>query len=373
MIDGDDREGHDQGDLDLKEDASSNEELHGESAETEVDDAPRPVEEEQPAVAMEADSDEGGTLDPQEDAPAPAESPAEEPHKAEAASESEPEPEPQPEAESAPEPEPESEPEALSEPGPAPEPQEPEASAEPQAFADAEGFDGAALDEAEEEPAYDEDDLGLVSDDDALPWLESSDYDDIESVDAWRITGFVVMGLVVLALLVGGFWYYTNRSSDGTPVADGSIIAAPDGPYKERPENPGGKTFERTGDMAPAVAEGETREGRLAEARETPAPAANAPEKAAEETKPTPNVSSASDNRIAVQVGAYRDTATAEAGWRALNRQTDALSGVKYRIVKGEADIGTVYRLQALPGDMAAARALRDALQADGIASQIKQ
>ena len=81
----------------------------------------------------------------------------------------------------------------------------------------------------------------------------------------------------------------------------------------------------------------------------------------------------ASDNRIAVQVGAYRDQATARAGWAALRRQTDALSGVEYRIVRGEADIGTVYRLQALPGDMAAARRLRDALQADGVASQIKR
>ena len=74
-----------------------------------------------------------------------------------------------------------------------------------------------------------------------------------------------------------------------------------------------------------------------------------------------------------MQVGAYRDEATARAGWAALRRQTDALSGVEYRIVKGEADIGTVYRLQALPGDMAAARRLRDALQGGGVASQIKR
>ena len=81
--------------------------------------------------------------------------------------------------------------------------------------------DEAPLDEAEQEPDYANEDLGLVSDDDALPWLESSDYDDIESVDAWRITGFVVLGLVALALLVGGIWYFTNRGEEGEPVADG--------------------------------------------------------------------------------------------------------------------------------------------------------
>lgn len=234
--------------------------------------------------------------------------------------------------------------------------------------------DGAPLDEDEQDDAFEGEDLGLVSDDDALPWLESSDYEDIESVDAWRITGFVVLGLVVLALLVGGIWYFTSRGDDGMPVADGSTIEAPDGPYKERPEDPGGKTFEGTGDMAPAVGEGESREGRLADKPATPEPVAKAPEKPAETTAPEPaKPAAAPDNRIAVQVGAYRDEATARAGWRQLSRQTDALSGVEYRIVKGEADIGTVYRLQALPGDMAAARRLAAALKADGVASQIKR
>ena len=252
-------------------------------------------------------------------------------------------------------------------------PEESAASDEPETLGGAGEFDGAALNEDEDEQAFEGEDLGLVSDDDALPWLESSDYEEIESVDAWRITGFVVLGLVVLALLVGGIWYFTSRGSDGAPLADGSTIEAPEGPYKERPEEPGGKTFEGTGDMAPAVGEGETREGRLAEGSATPEPVAKPTEEPAAKPAPKPSASSAQDNRIAVQVGAYRDEATAEAGWRKLSRQTDALSGVKYRIVKGEADIGTVYRLQALPGDMAAARRLRDALEADGVASQIKQ
>ncbi|MBB3033433.1 SPOR domain-containing protein [Alteriqipengyuania lutimaris] len=227
------------------------------------------------------------------------------------------------------------------------------------------------IDEGEEDLVTGDDDLGLVSDDDALPWLESSDYDEVESVDAWRVTGFVVLGLVMLALLVGGIWYFTQRGDSGEPEADGSTIAAPDTPYKERPEDPGGKTFEGTGDMAPAVGEGESREGRLAEKSATPEPIAKADP--VEEPAERPSTPAATDNRIAVQVGAYRDEATAREGWRQLNRQTDALSGVEYRIVRGEADIGTVYRLQALPGNMSAARRLASALEADGVASQIKR
>jgi len=261
-------------------------------------------------------------------------------------------------------------------------PEEPVASAEPDAPAEPEApgatgeFDGAALSDDEDEHSFEGEDLGLVSDDDALPWLESSDYEEIESVDAWRITGFVVLGLVVLALLVGGIWYFTNRDGSGAPEADGSTIEAPDTPYKERPDDPGGKTFEGTGDMAPAVGEGESREGRLAEGSATPEPIASEPAKQEEAAAPTQDTQStppAKDNRIAVQVGAYFDKAAAEEGWRQIRSRTDALSGVEYRIVQGQADIGTVYRLQALPGDMAAARRLADALEADGIAAQIKR
>ena len=125
-----------------------------------------------------------------------------------------------------------------------------ETSGEPESLDEDGEFDGAALDEDDHEHAFEGEDLGLVSDDDALPWLESSDYEEIESVDAWRITGFVVLGLVVLALLVGGIWYFTSRTGEGTPIADGSTIEAPEGPYKERPEDPGGKTFARAGRQA---------------------------------------------------------------------------------------------------------------------------
>ena len=235
-------------------------------------------------------------------------------------------------------------------------------------------------DEAEvaesEDPAYDAGDLGLVSDDDALPWLESSDYDDIESVDAWRVTGFVVLGLLVLALLVGGIWYFTNRDGSGAPEADGSTIEAPDTPYKERPDDPGGKTFEGTGDMAPAVGEGESREGRLAEGSATPEPIASEPAKQEEAAAPTQDTQStppAKDNRIAVQVGAYSTRSRAEQGWTQLTGQSDALSGVSHRVVEGRADIGTVYRLQAMAGSAAAANQLCSALKRDGIACQVKR
>ena len=55
-------------------------------------------------------------------------------------------------------------------------------------------------------------------------------------------------------------------------VADGGVIEAPAQPYKEKPTDPGGKTFQGTGDTSFAVSEGETRTARLGDTAEAPRP-----------------------------------------------------------------------------------------------------
>lgn len=207
--------------------------------------------------------------------------------------------------------------------------------------------------------------LAFADEDERLPWLESGEYDDEDrGVDTGRIVGFALLGLLAIAAFVGGIWFFTRDSADSELVADGSTIAAPEGPYKERPEDPGGKRFEGTGNVAPAVGEGQTREGRLAR-EEAPKPSVDA-----RRTTDAPEPAQASG--VAVQVGAYSTRESAEAGWRQLASQTDKLAGVSHRVVQGQADIGTVYRLQAMAGDAAAARALCQALKSDGVACQVK-
>ncbi|XUU59353.1 SPOR domain-containing protein [Erythrobacter sp. HA6-11] len=222
----------------------------------------------------------------------------------------------------------------------------------------------------------------LALEDDSLPWLESDEYDEASGeLDTARIIGLVVVMLALVAVGVGGAWWFTNRDAATEHVADGSTVEAPPGPYKERPEDPGGKEFAGTGSVASAVGEGQTREGVL---RDDP-PAETAGPSIATlpvgetpvQTRPSPTPAEAEapadTGGISVQVGAYRSRERAVIGWQTLQGQTTALNGVKRRIVKGEADIGTVYRLQALPGDLAAARALCDALKADGVACQVKR
>lgn len=220
--------------------------------------------------------------------------------------------------------------------------------------------------------------LAFETSEERLPWLESDDEgDDVPAYDTGRLIGLGLIMLVALVVLVGGVWFFANRGATSGPAPDGSLIVAPETPYKERPASPGGKTFAGTGDTSYAVGEGREVEGRLAAAppplpTETPTPAPTASTSATPAPKPSTTADAGLPAGTAVQVGAYSTRADAEAGWQRLTGQTEALSGVSHRIVSGRADIGTVYRLQAVGGDRAGAQALCGRLKAAGIACQVK-
>ena len=212
-----------------------------------------------------------------------------------------------------------------------------------------------------DEPA---EELALADDDESLPWLESDDDEQARGVDPRRIAVFGLVGFVALALAAAGGWYLTQGPSRPAVVADGSTIAAPEGPVKERPEDPGGTSFQGQADTSFAGAEGKTFEGRLAEDG-APAPSID---RAQEAEKIVP----ASSGGFGVQVGAYRNTEDAEKGWQELVRRYEMLSGHNHRVVEGQADIGKVYRLQAVTGDRASANALCESIRAAGGACQVK-
>ena len=232
--------------------------------------------------------------------------------------------------------------------------------------------------------------LGLGDSDERLPWLESADDIDPEGFDSGRIIGFVMLGLVALAMIVGAVWFSSHR---GPGQADGSLIRAEQGPYKVAPENPGGKKFAGTGDTSYAVAQGETRNGTIAgEESTSPAPGINAagtpavtatPKAAASDSAAPASKASASaaasnapattGGGVGVQVAAYTSAADAETGWSALSARHDALAGFKHRVVEGQAEFGRVFRLQAVAGDVAAANALCAKLKASGQGCQVKR
>lgn len=230
-----------------------------------------------------------------------------------------------------------------------------------------------------------------LADTDSLPWLESDEDDeDAGGFDGGQFLLFAAGLVALLGVIGGGLWWLTNRNAAGDMVADGSMIEAPEGPIKQRPDDPGGKQFAGTGNVAPVVGEGGSRPAVVADAPMPPLPGgtpgtapAAAPSAGGPGTAAKPAASPAAGGGsaaaaaatvqgVGVQLAAYGTRARAEQGWTDAQRRTDQLAGVKYRIIEGKVDIGTVYRLQAVAGTRAEADRLCAALKADGVDCQVK-
>lgn len=207
-----------------------------------------------------------------------------------------------------------------------------------------------------------------LGDEERLPWLESADDVDLDepTSDNGRLIGFGVFAVLLLAALVGGLYWLSHRGT-APAEADGSVIAASTEPYKVAPKDPGGKTFAGTGDVSFGVSEGAKPAANLAgSAAPAAKPAAASPiAAAAGAASPT--------SGVGVQIGAFSTNAAAEAAWTKLVAGHAPLSGLSHRVLEGKADMATVFRLQAVAGDLATANALCSKLQAGGLKCQVKR
>lgn len=225
-----------------------------------------------------------------------------------------------------------------------------------------------------------------LHDEERLPWLDAGEDERDEGVDAARVWTFVLAGLTLLILIAAGVWWTAHRRDEASQLANGSIIAAPPGSIKDAPRNPGGKTFDGTGDSSFAVSQGHSPGANLARSGDHAddvggAATARGPQTGAEgPAVATPDVLSATATvagaantvgGIGVQVGAFSTQQAAQGAWEHLAKSYDALSGSAHRIVEGKADIGTVYRLQAVAGSAGAAMALCVRLKAAGLNCQV--
>lgn len=224
------------------------------------------------------------------------------------------------------------------------------------------------IEDAEFEDTFEaEEQLALDDDDDALPWLEDDgDYEDEGGFDA-RLIWVALVGLLVIGGVLFAGWWFTRDAPDPELAADGSTIAAPDGPYKERPEDPGGREVAGTGDTAFEVAEGQTRRGRLSDESETPEPSIDMDQGAGEDAGEAAAADQGADEpgAVYVQIGAFTSRADANQAWVSARGRYSVLSGLRHRIVEAEVNGATVYRLQAITGDRASGdstcRAIRNA------------
>ncbi len=208
----------------------------------------------------------------------------------------------------------------------------------------------------------------------SLPWLESDEDDSAAGgFDTRQIILFAGGLLAFAAMVVGLVWSVSNRMSNAALEPDGSVIAAPEGPIKERPENPGGKQFAGTGSVAPLVGEGGTPQSVVASPAKPvadPSPVPTKPVPAASPAAPSPQ---GAGQGVGVQLAAYGSRERAEQGWADIARRSEALKGVPHRVTEGKVDAGTVFRLQAVASTPAEAEALCAALKREGLDCQVKR
>ncbi|QZH73881.1 MAG: SPOR domain-containing protein [Erythrobacter sp.] len=220
---------------------------------------------------------------------------------------------------------------------------------------------------AENENWADEEQLTLAQDDDDLPWLEADDYEEEQGFD-FRLIGYAVLGLAVVGALLAAIWWFTRDRADPELVADGSTIEAPEGAYKQRPDDAGGAEVRGTGDQAFAVAEGQGTRGRIASedgGDSDPQPSidvAQADANADDDATDAAPISGA----VYVQIGAYGSRADADAAWSREAGRYSVLSGMRHRVVEGDVNGAKVYRLQAIAGDRASADATCRSIRSAG-------
>ena len=191
-----------------------------------------------------------------------------------------------------------------------------------------------------------------AGDDDRLPWLEAADEDDDDrGPSAAKLIAFVVIGLVAIGLIVGGLFWMGNRTggADGEP----ELIAAPEGDYKVKPDDPGGMNVKGEGDTQFAASEGAQPKGAIDTSRVPEAPVTKAPPAAAGQPKAAPQpaqpaaAAPAAGGGQTIQLGAFDSQAQANTAWKAMAGRFSYLAPLSHSVMTAQVGGRTFYRLRA--------------------------
>lgn len=211
-----------------------------------------------------------------------------------------------------------------------------------------------------------------LREEDRLPWLETAEPEQEEGVGAARVFALVLLGLAVLAAIVFGIY----RMQDRPAGADGELIAAQEGDYKIRPDDPGGLRVDGEGTAAVATSAGRPQSGAIdvgaipeapvdgrRAAQPMPTPAAGgrnavsavpgsggrltAAAPVAAPRAPAPG--SASGGSL-VQLGAFPSEAVANATWTTLSKRFAYLAPLGKSVQPVASGGRTLYRLRVNAG-----------------------
>ena len=209
-----------------------------------------------------------------------------------------------------------------------------------------------------------------AQDGEALPWLEAvDDEDQPRNVSAGKMMAALAMVLLGVAIIAGTSFYLGREQGGSGPP---ELIAAPEGPYKVKPVDPGGLDVSGESGTAFATGAGEDQDAQLDVSRmdeppPPPPPAEGetpAPKPKPEVKKPEPvtvQVTSGAAGST-VQLGAYGSTAKAETAWKMLSSRFPAVAALSKQIVPYNGG----YRLRGVAGSPAAAKDACAAVTAGG-------
>jgi len=194
-----------------------------------------------------------------------------------------------------------------------------------------------------------------------LPWLQAVDDEDEPRGLSARKMLVALLVVIAAGLIVAATFFWLGRREaafNGPP----ELIAAPPGPYKVKPENPGGLDIAGESQTAFETSAGEDPDAQLDLSKVpggAPAPAAKpeegaTPEAAPKPAPPPPQPQATGGRGTIVQLGAFKNKQQAERAWSALSARFPSVASMNKMLVAFPGGI----RLRASassPGDAAAA------------------
>jgi hypothetical protein len=217
---------------------------------------------------------------------------------------------------------------------------------------------------------------GRAFDDQGLPWLEAVDDEDgPRGVSARKMLVALFMVLIAAAIIGGTFFWLGRR--DAPVIGEPELIRAEPGPYKVKPDDPGGLDVAGESQTAFETSAGEDPDSaldmnKLPQGVEAPPPEP-APGAAAEPAtkkivaKEAPAPTPAPDGAAGptIQLGAYASTIKADTAWAMLSSRFPEVASLGKSVVSATVNGKSVYRLRAA-GSADQTRAACAALKAAG-------
>ena len=215
---------------------------------------------------------------------------------------------------------------------------------------------------------------GRAYDDQALPWLEAVDDEDgPRGVSARKMLVALMLVLAAAAIVAGTMFWLGRRD----PVVTGApeLIRAAPGPYKVKPQDPGGLDIAGDSETAYSTSAGEDPDSALdlgklpQDMQPLPVPAEDAPPK---KIPPNEKKEPANDEPApagptgpTIQLGAYASTVKADTAWTLLSGRFPEVAALRKTVVTATVKGKPFYRLRAV-GSSEQTKAACAALRAAG-------